>query len=107
MTHKYQGGEIIPMDGSDNIQEHYHISYTHNDTYEDGFTVEVNNQFKVVDEWREDGVERNFPTLVEAVRFCFNEYIQLHPGETIEPIWGAGAPNDTLKELGYKWPLVP
>lgn len=110
--HQYQGGQIISMDGSP-VRDHYHVSYTHGPegaegTYEDGFTVNVEaDGFSATDEWEEGSPEHKFPTLAAAVEFCFSWYSQIHPGEEIRPVWGAGAPNDTLRELGYTPSLVP
>lgn len=91
--HEYEGGRIIG-----DVDDHYHVSYYVGEgqdvEYEDGEVVCVNASGFSVN-------EKNFDTLNAAVRWCFDSYATLYPGKFISPVWGAGAPNKTLEELGF------
>lgn len=108
--HKYEGGEIVPM-GDYEVGDHYHIDYLYGHDLKMGwgYVIDVvsGDKFSVVDDDSEEGELVSFPTLKEAVAWCFERYKGRHPSEFIQPLWGAGAPNDTLVELGYEPPTIP
>lgn len=107
MAHEYEGGEIESLEGSV-IGDHYHVDYMLGEgddpQYEWGYVVDVYDKgFAVMDD---DTILLSCSSLKEAVEFCFKKYQAAHPEQLISPVWGAGAPNKTLEELGYTstWP---
>jgi hypothetical protein len=101
MGHEYEGGAIQPLGDAD-VPEHYHVDYfiVSLDSFEWGYEIDVAaHDFIVFDDEAE---LFRAQTLDDAVRFCFERYQEQHPGQTITPCWGAGAPNGALERLGYK-----
>ena len=126
----YEGGQIIAQEGSF-VPEHYHVSYFvgvdkngYGDKYEGGYIVDVMpkgfyvllgeevskevTRATTAEEYNKiaERVLFQSASLEEAVKWCFERYAERWPGEKISPCWGAGAPNDTLKRLGYKEPEI-